>query len=45
MQRGPLGVEGLGHLICRFVVQYGIAGSLLEGKLNILFSAIDMLKE
>jgi hypothetical protein len=45
MQRGPLGVAGLSCLICRFVVQYGIAGSLLEGKLNILFSAIDTLKE
>ncbi|KAF8263204.1 hypothetical protein EI94DRAFT_1773013 [Lactarius quietus] len=44
MQHGPLGVEGLGHLIHRFVVKHGITGGLLEGKIGILLSAIEMLK-
>ena len=45
VRRGPLGVEGLGRLIRRFVVHHGITGSLLEGKLGILMSAIELLKE
>lgn len=41
---GPLGVEGLGRLIHRFVVNYGITGDLLEGKLGKLLEAIELLK-
>ncbi|KAF8261287.1 hypothetical protein EI94DRAFT_1810533 [Lactarius quietus] len=41
----PLGVEGLGHLICRSVVKHGITGGLLKGKIRILLSAIKMLKK
>jgi hypothetical protein len=41
----PLGVEGLGRLICRFVVNHGVTGDLLEGKLGTLLKAIELLKE
>ena len=41
---GPLGVEGLGQLIHRFVVNYGITGDLLEGKLRKLLDVIELLK-
>ena len=44
VRRGPLGVEGLGRLIHRFVVTYGITGDLLEGKLGKLLEAIELLK-
>jgi hypothetical protein len=42
--RGPLGVEGLGQLICKFVVRYGVTGDLLEGKLESLLKAMELLK-
>jgi hypothetical protein len=43
VRRGPLGVEGLGWLIHRFVVDYGITGDLLEGKIGKLLEAIELL--
>ena len=37
-------MEGLGQLIHRFVVNYGITGDLLEGKLRKLLDVIELLK-
>ncbi|KAH9047051.1 hypothetical protein EDB84DRAFT_1557861 [Lactarius hengduanensis] len=45
VRRGPLGIEGLGRLIHRFVVHHGVTGDLLEGKLGTLLKAIELLKE
>ncbi|KAH9013987.1 hypothetical protein EDB85DRAFT_1876665 [Lactarius pseudohatsudake] len=43
VRRGPLGVEGLTRYIHGFVVDYGISGGLLEGKLERLLKAIERL--
>jgi hypothetical protein len=45
VRRGPLGIEGLSQLIHKFVVGYGITGDLLEGKLEALLKAIELLKK
>ncbi|KAI9430615.1 hypothetical protein H4582DRAFT_2063629 [Lactarius indigo] len=36
VRRGPLGIEGLGRLIHRFVLKRGVTGDLLEGKIGTL---------
>lgn len=45
VRRGPLGVEGLTRYIKSFVVDYRITGALLEGKLERLLKAIELLKQ
>ncbi|KAH8995049.1 hypothetical protein EDB86DRAFT_2804872 [Lactarius hatsudake] len=45
VRRGPLGVEGLAGYIRGFVVDYGITGDLLEGKIGVLLKAIDLVKQ
>ncbi len=45
VRRGPLGVEGLTWYIRSFVVDYGVAGALLEGKLERLSKAIELVKQ
>ncbi|KAF8259168.1 hypothetical protein EI94DRAFT_1707336 [Lactarius quietus] len=45
VRRGPLGVEGLTRYIHGFVVEYGITGGLLEGKLERLLKAIELVKQ
>ncbi|KAH9040244.1 hypothetical protein EDB84DRAFT_1647330 [Lactarius hengduanensis] len=45
VRRGPLGVEGLTRYIHGFVVDYGIAGGLLEGKLERLLKAIERVNQ
>ncbi len=45
VQRGPLGIEGLTQYICSFVVDYGVTGALLEGKLERLSKAIELVKQ
>jgi hypothetical protein len=42
---GPLGIEGLTQYIRGFVVDYHITGVLLEGKLERLLKAIELLKQ
>ncbi|TFY55061.1 hypothetical protein EVG20_g9459 [Dentipellis fragilis] len=44
VRRGPLGVEGLCRYINGFVLEYGITGDLLEGKLRILLQAVELVK-
>lgn len=43
VRRGPLGVEGLTQYINGFVVNHGITGVLLEGKLERLSKAIELV--
>jgi hypothetical protein len=43
VRRGPLGVEGLTRYIRGFVVTYGVPGALLEGKLERLSDAIELV--
>lgn len=45
LRRGPLGIEGLSKYIRWFVVDYGVTGDLLEGKIGILLKAIEATKE
>ena len=45
VHRGPLGVEGLARYIHGFVVDYGVTGDLLEGKLGRLLKAIELVKQ
>ncbi|KAH9003649.1 hypothetical protein EDB86DRAFT_2826236 [Lactarius hatsudake] len=45
VRRGPLGVEGLTRYIHGFVVDYGISGGLLEGKLERLLKAIECVNQ
>jgi hypothetical protein len=45
VRRGPLGVEGLVRYIRGFVVDYGVTGDLLEGKLDRLSKAIGLVKQ
>lgn len=40
---GPLGIEGLSCLIQHFVVNYGMTGDLLEGKIGVLLKAIEAI--
>ncbi|KAH9001812.1 hypothetical protein EDB86DRAFT_2827580 [Lactarius hatsudake] len=42
---GPLGIEGLTRYIHGFVVDYGITGGLLEGKLERLLKAIEHVNQ
>ncbi|KAH9011001.1 hypothetical protein EDB84DRAFT_1681136 [Lactarius hengduanensis] len=44
VRRGPLGVEGLTQYVRSFVVDYGVAAGLLEGKLGRLSKAIELVK-
>ena len=44
MRHGPLGVKGLAQYIRGFVVDYGIEGALLEGKIGVLLKAISLVK-
>lgn len=43
VQQGPWGIDGLTQYIRGFVVDYGIAGTLLERKLERLSKAIDLV--
>jgi hypothetical protein len=43
VRRGPLGVKGLTRYINGFVVDYSITGALLEGKLERLSKAIELV--
>jgi hypothetical protein len=43
VRRGPLGIKGLTQYINGFVVDYGITGALLEGKLERLSKAIELV--
>ena len=45
VRRGPWGIGGLTQYIRGFVVEYGIAGALLEGKLERLLKAIELIKQ
>ncbi|KAH9165187.1 hypothetical protein EDB89DRAFT_1858599 [Lactarius sanguifluus] len=45
VRRGPLGVKGLTRYIHGFVVDYGISGGLLEGKLERLLKAIERVNQ
>ncbi|KAH8982058.1 hypothetical protein EDB86DRAFT_2834542 [Lactarius hatsudake] len=45
VRRGPLGIEGLTRYIHGFVVDYGITGGLLEGKLERLLKAIEHVNQ
>ncbi|KAN0137520.1 hypothetical protein V8E53_004571, partial [Lactarius tabidus] len=45
IQHGPLGMEGLIGYIHGFVVDYSISGDLLEGKLERLSKAHDLVKQ
>jgi hypothetical protein len=45
VRRGPLGVKGLTRYIHGFVVDYGVTGELLEGKLERLYKAIEIVKQ
>jgi hypothetical protein len=45
MRRRPLGVEGLTQYIHGFVVDYSVTGELLEGKLERLYKAIEVVKQ
>ena len=45
VRRRPLGVKGLAGYIQRFVVDYSIAGVLLEGKIGVLLKAISLIKQ
>ena len=44
VRRGPYGVKGLAGYIWGFVIDYGIPGALLEGKVDILLKAISLIK-
>ena len=44
VRHGPLGVKGLAQYIQGFVVDYGIEGALLEGKIGVLLKAISLVK-
>lgn len=45
VRRGPLGVKGLTRYIHGFVVDYGVTGELLEGKLERLYKVIEIVKQ
>ncbi|KAH9005732.1 hypothetical protein EDB86DRAFT_2795608 [Lactarius hatsudake] len=45
VRRGPLGVKGLTWYIHGFVIDYGISGGLLEGKLERLLKAIECVNQ
>lgn len=45
IRRGPLGMEGLIEYIHRFIVDHSISGDLLEGKLERLLKALDLVKQ
>ena len=45
MWHRPLGVKGLTWYIYSFVVNYGVAVVLLEGKLERLTKAIELVKQ
>ena len=45
MRCGPLGVKGLAGYIRGFVINYSIAGVLLEGKISVLLKAISLIKQ
>ncbi|KAI9433400.1 hypothetical protein H4582DRAFT_1819930 [Lactarius indigo] len=44
VRRGPLGVRGLAQYIHGFVVDHGVTGDLLEGKIGRLLKAIELTK-
>ena len=45
MRHRPLGVKGLAGYIQGFVIDYSIAGVLLEGKIGVLLKAISLIKQ
>ncbi|KAH8995594.1 hypothetical protein EDB83DRAFT_2325014 [Lactarius deliciosus] len=45
MRCGPLGVGGLVQYIHRFVVDHGVTGDLLKGKIGRLLKAIELAKQ
>lgn len=42
IRRGEKGVEGLWKYVRGFVVEYGVPGALLEGKMAVLLKAIEI---
>ena len=44
VRHGPYGVKCLAGYIQGFVVDYGIPGALLEGKVDILLKVISLIK-
>lgn len=43
IRRGPKGLEAMVRYLESFVVEYGISGVLLEGKIAVLMKAIEFL--
>lgn len=42
IRRGAKGVEGLWKYIRGFVIEYGVSGALLEGKVRVLLNAMEI---